>query len=96
MFVIDVSPSMGKTRTVEIPSGPDGQVQPVEMTNLQWALQFVLLKIQEMVCMDRISLQVCIYISTLRSITVVKQTSVVSFSLVLKVLQLLPPTSLVS
>ena len=96
MFLIDISPSMGKLREVQLPDGPDGEKRTAEMTNLQWALQFVLLKIQEMVCMDRISLQVCIYISTLRSITVVKQTSVVSFSLVLKVLQLLPPTSLVS
>ena len=44
MFLVDVSPSMGKMRTVDLPDG-----QTTEMTNLQWALQFVKLKIQEMV-----------------------------------------------
>ena len=49
MFLVDVSPSMGKTRTVELPDGPKGEKRTTEMTNLQWALQFVLLKVQEMV-----------------------------------------------
>ncbi|KAF7986188.1 hypothetical protein HWV62_38598 [Athelia sp. TMB] len=44
MFLVDVSPSMGTMRTVDLPDG-----QTTEMTNLQWALQFVKLKIQEMV-----------------------------------------------
>lgn len=48
MFLVDVSPSMGKTREVEMPL-PNGEVQVVEMTNLEWALQFVKLKVQEMV-----------------------------------------------
>ncbi len=48
MFLVDVSPSMGKTREVEM-SLPNGKTQTVEMTNLQWSLQFVKLKIQEMV-----------------------------------------------
>ncbi|KAH8103255.1 SPOC domain-like protein [Phellopilus nigrolimitatus] len=39
MFLIDVSPSMAKLR----------RDSSVEMTNLQWSLQFVLLKIQEMI-----------------------------------------------
>lgn len=50
MFLVDVSPSMGKMREVEVPLS-NGEVQIVEMTNLEWALQFVKLKVQEMVCM---------------------------------------------
>ncbi|OCB89228.1 SPOC domain-like protein [Sanghuangporus baumii] len=49
MFCIDVSPSMGKLRTVEVPDPVDGGSQTVEMTNLAWSLQYVLLKIQEMI-----------------------------------------------
>lgn len=49
MFLVDTSPSMGAIRTVDIPPGPDGEKQTIEMTNLEWALQFVKLKIQEMV-----------------------------------------------
>lgn len=49
MFVIDVSPSMGKLRTIELPPGADGEPRTKQVTNLEWALQFVLLKIQEMV-----------------------------------------------
>lgn len=48
MFLVDVSPSMGNTREVEVPQ-PNGEVHLVEMTNLEWALQFVKLKVQEMV-----------------------------------------------
>ena len=48
MFLVDVSPSMGKLREVEMPL-PNGEVQIVEMTNLEWALQYVKLKVQEMV-----------------------------------------------
>ncbi|PCH33115.1 SPOC domain-like protein [Wolfiporia cocos MD-104 SS10] len=44
MFLVDVSPSMGKMR--EVPSA-DGDT--IEMTNLEWSLQFVKLKIQEMI-----------------------------------------------
>jgi ATP-dependent DNA helicase 2 subunit 2 len=40
---------MGKVRTVELPPGPNGEERTLQMTNLQWALQFVKLKIQEMV-----------------------------------------------
>ncbi|TDL15840.1 SPOC domain-like protein [Rickenella mellea] len=49
MFLVDVSPSMGKTRVVDLPDGPKGEKRTREMTNLEWALQFVLLKIQEMI-----------------------------------------------
>ncbi|KAI0063150.1 SPOC domain-like protein [Artomyces pyxidatus] len=49
MFLVDVSQSMGTTRTVELADGPDGQPRSVEMTHLEWALQFVMLKIQEMI-----------------------------------------------
>lgn len=48
MFVIDVGPSMGQLRTHD----PDGNELPQEITNLQWGLQFVKLKIQEMVCIS--------------------------------------------
>ncbi|KAL4254498.1 ATP-dependent DNA helicase II subunit 2 [Abortiporus biennis] len=49
MFLIDTSPSMGKLREVELPPGPDGQRRRVEITNLEFALQFVKLKVQEMI-----------------------------------------------
>jgi hypothetical protein len=49
MFVIDVSRTMGKTRTVDLPPGPNGEERSKEMSNLEWALQYVKLKIQEMV-----------------------------------------------
>lgn len=43
MFLVDTSPSMGNMRTVELPGGQG----TAEITNLEWALQFVKLKIQE-------------------------------------------------
>lgn len=49
MFLVDTSPSMGKMRTVDLPPGPNDEPRTTEMTNLDWALQFVKLKIQEMV-----------------------------------------------
>ncbi|KAG2160210.1 SPOC domain-like protein [Suillus bovinus] len=49
MFLIDVSSSMGATRSVELPPTPNGEQRTTEMTNLEWALQFVKLKIQEMI-----------------------------------------------
>lgn len=39
---------MGKTRTIDIQDGPDGETRQRELTSLEWSLQFVLLKIQEM------------------------------------------------
>jgi ATP-dependent DNA helicase 2 subunit 2 len=56
MFLIDTSPSMSKARTVDLPTGPNDEERTIEMTNLQWALQFVKLKIQEMVLIHYISL----------------------------------------
>jgi len=50
MFLVDLSPSMGASRTVELPVGPEGETRNVEMTKLEWSLQFVKMKIQEMVC----------------------------------------------
>lgn len=38
---------MAKTRAVEVPS--DDGIVAIEMTNLEWALQYVKLKVQEMV-----------------------------------------------
>ncbi|KAH9949516.1 SPOC domain-like protein [Amylocystis lapponica] len=49
MFLVDVSPSMGKFRPVEIPGAIDGEPDTIEMTNLEWSVQFVMLKIQEMI-----------------------------------------------
>ncbi len=57
MFLIDVSKSMSKTRTVDLPDGPNGEQRTTEMTNLEWSIQFVLLKIQEMVSNITESLQ---------------------------------------
>ncbi|KAI0089844.1 SPOC like C-terminal domain-containing protein [Irpex rosettiformis] len=48
MFIVDVSPSMGRVREVEIEQ-PNGEIRTIEMTNLEWALQFVKMKVQEMV-----------------------------------------------
>jgi hypothetical protein len=49
VFCVDLSPTMGATRTLELPSGPDGETRTKEVTHLQWSLQFAMLKIQEMV-----------------------------------------------
>ena len=48
MFVIDVSSSMGNLRTIEL-AGSDGTVRVTEMTNLEWSLQYVMYKVQDMV-----------------------------------------------
>ena len=55
MFLIDVSPSMGKTREVEVIDGLTGDIRTIETTNLEWSLQYVKLKIQEMVCSNILS-----------------------------------------
>ena len=50
MFLVDVSPSMGKTREIEVPATEEGgEPTYVEMTHLEYVLQFVKLKMQEMV-----------------------------------------------
>ncbi|KAJ6569542.1 SPOC like C-terminal domain-containing protein [Mycena capillaripes] len=49
MFVIDIGPSMAKVRTHD----PEGNELVQEITNLQWGLQFVKLKIQEMIFTGR-------------------------------------------
>ena len=82
MFLIDVSPSMGKLREVEVPLS-NGDVQIVEMTNIEWALQYVKLKVQEMVrkiCpLKTITLKRC------RSTMAARQTSAASSYLAPKV-----------
>ncbi|KAJ7102505.1 SPOC domain-like protein [Mycena belliarum] len=45
MFVVDIGPTMGKLRTHD----PEGNELGQEITNLEWGLQFVKLKIQEMI-----------------------------------------------
>ncbi|KAJ7789458.1 ku80-like protein [Mycena olivaceomarginata] len=45
MFVVDIGPSMGRLRTHD----PEGNELAQEITNLEWGLQFVKLKIQEMI-----------------------------------------------
>ncbi|KAL0945550.1 hypothetical protein HGRIS_014711 [Hohenbuehelia grisea] len=49
MFLVDTSSSMGNMRTIEVPSGSNGQVISKEISHLEWALQFVKLKVQEMI-----------------------------------------------
>lgn len=49
MFIIDVSPSMGDTRVITLPPGPNGEPRKTEITNLQWSLKYVKHKIQQMV-----------------------------------------------
>jgi ATP-dependent DNA helicase 2 subunit 2 len=44
MFLVDVSSSMGKTRLIELPNGTTKEV-----SSLKWGLQYVKLKIQEMI-----------------------------------------------
>ncbi|KAJ1310918.1 hypothetical protein OPQ81_009430 [Rhizoctonia solani] len=49
MFVIDVSPSMGTMRTIFLEPAEDGTERTKQVTHLQWALQYVMLKVQEMI-----------------------------------------------
>ncbi|KAF9014914.1 SPOC like C-terminal domain-containing protein [Cyathus striatus] len=49
MFLVDTSPSMANLRTVQLPPGPAAEDRTIEITHLEWALQFVKLKIQEMI-----------------------------------------------
>jgi len=85
MFIIDVSSSMGTIRAVEVET-EDGQVQEVEMTNLAWSLQYVKLKIQEMVCnMCHINFCFIYPRSIIRFSTAGKRTSVVLSYSALKV-----------
>ncbi|KAG6895586.1 hypothetical protein C0992_000501, partial [Termitomyces sp. T32_za158] len=49
MFLVDTSPSMGELRTVQLPPAPNGEERTTEITRLEWVLQFVKLKIQEMI-----------------------------------------------
>ncbi|KZV74777.1 SPOC domain-like protein [Peniophora sp. CONT] len=49
VFCVDVCPSMGQMRVVELPEDHNGEVKSIEMTHLEWALQFVKLKMQEMI-----------------------------------------------
>ncbi|GBE78688.1 ATP-dependent DNA helicase II subunit 2 [Sparassis crispa] len=53
MFLVDISSSMGKMRQVEIPNERNDEPDIIEMTNLEWSLQFVMLKIQEMIFNSR-------------------------------------------
>lgn len=76
MFLVDTSPSMRTLRTVELPPGPNEEYRSTEMTNLQWALQFVKLKVQEMVC--RFCHSLGRHQQSARYSMVAKQTNVVS------------------
>lgn len=88
MFLIDVSPSMGKLRTIEMPLGPNGETRTREVTRLQWVLEFVMLKVQEMVNKDTIShlnyATLAKTQSVLRYSTEERPSSVVLFCLALK------------
>ena len=77
MFLIDVSSSMGNTREIEVEK-PDGETEILETTNLEWSLQFVKLKVQELVCSHSrypshaLNTLMCMYRSTMAE----RQTSV--------------------
>lgn len=49
MFIVDVSPSMANKKIIDLPPGPDGQPRTREVTRLEWILEFVMYKVQEMV-----------------------------------------------
>jgi hypothetical protein len=49
MFLVDVSPTMGNMRTVDVAPGPNGENRAREITNLEWSLKYVMLKVEEMV-----------------------------------------------
>ncbi|KAH9075752.1 SPOC domain-like protein [Lactarius deliciosus] len=49
LFIVDVSPTMGTMRTLDLPPGPNGETRTKKVTHLQWSLQFAMLKIQEMI-----------------------------------------------
>jgi len=49
MFLVDTSSPMSTLKTVELP-GPNGETISQTMTHLEYALRFVKLKVQEMVC----------------------------------------------
>ncbi|KAF9073930.1 SPOC domain-like protein [Rhodocollybia butyracea] len=49
MFVVDVCKSMGATKTIPLPPGPNGEQRSSEVTHLQYALQYVKFKIQDMI-----------------------------------------------
>ncbi|KAF8736633.1 hypothetical protein AX14_014210 [Amanita brunnescens Koide BX004] len=53
MFLVDTSPSMAKTRIIDLPPGPDGEERSSETSNLEWALRFVKTKMQEMIFSGR-------------------------------------------
>jgi hypothetical protein len=76
MFLVDISPSMGKE------CDPEGEPPT---TQLKWALRFVKLKIQEMVGSVSLGAFFC-SIFCLRYIIIGKRTSAVWLFLVLKVL----------
>jgi len=40
---------MARTRSANLLPGPNGEERTREISNLEWALQFVLLKVQEIV-----------------------------------------------
>ena len=40
---------MGELRTIDLPPGPKGQQRTRQVTRLDWVLEFVMLKVQDMV-----------------------------------------------
>lgn len=85
---------MGKMREVDIEQ-PNGELKSIEMTNLQWGLQYVKLKIQEMVHESLLFSH--LLLNSCRFTTAVKQTNAVSFCLVQKVtIPALPDVRLLS
>lgn len=76
MFLVDTSPPMGTLKTVELP-GPDGETISKTVTHLEYAVQFVKLKVQEMVCSVSVNSKPQANIFTFRSSTDARLTSVV-------------------
>ncbi|EIW86315.1 SPOC domain-like protein [Coniophora puteana RWD-64-598 SS2] len=49
MFLVDISPSMVETRIVDLPPGPTGEERTREVSSLEYSLQYVKLRIQDMI-----------------------------------------------
>lgn len=84
-FVIDVSSTMARTRSVNLQPGPNGEGRTREISNLEWALQFVLLKVQEIVSEIHFLLHNMYGFTHARSFTNGKQINVALFLLEHKV-----------
>lgn len=76
---------MARTRSASLPPGPNGEERTREISNLEWALQFVLLKVQEIVSEIHFLQHYTYQLTHARSITKGKQTNAALFLLEQKV-----------